>query len=65
MDKTALITGASSGIGKEFAIYHAGKGGDVILPARRAEILKTLKSEIEEQYGVKAHVLSMSMLSHW
>ncbi|MEM9844413.1 MAG: SDR family NAD(P)-dependent oxidoreductase, partial [Pseudomonadota bacterium] len=61
MDKIALITGASSGIGKEFAKYHAGKGGDVILTARRAEILKTLKSEIEEQYGVKAHVFAADL----
>ena len=56
MAKTALITGASSGIGKELAKYHAGKGGDVILTARRAEVLSALKSEIEKTYNVKAYV---------
>ncbi|MEM6480673.1 MAG: SDR family oxidoreductase [Pseudomonadota bacterium] len=61
MAKTALITGASSGIGKELAKYHAGKGGDVILTARRTKALKELKSEIEEVYSVKAHVFSVDL----
>ena len=47
MPNTALITGASSGIGSEFARYHAERGGDLIITARRAEALETLKSELE------------------
>lgn len=48
MSNTALITGASSGIGKEFARYHASKGGDVILTARREAELVALKDELEK-----------------
>jgi short-subunit dehydrogenase len=53
MNKTALITGASSGIGRELAIIHAEKGGDLIIIARRAEKLNKLKEEIENKYGAK------------
>jgi short-subunit dehydrogenase len=42
MTNTALITGASSGIGRELARYHASKGGDLIITARRAPELDAL-----------------------
>ena len=48
MNKTALITGASSGIGREFTKIHAEKGGDLIIVARRMEKLTELKNELEE-----------------
>ncbi|WP_299024286.1 SDR family oxidoreductase [uncultured Sulfitobacter sp.] len=56
MAKTALITGASSGIGAEFARYHAQKGGDVVLTARSADRLQSLADELTAEYGIKAHV---------
>ena len=37
MKKTALITGASSGIGKELARIHAAKGGNLVIVARRED----------------------------
>ena len=49
---TALITGASSGIGKELATIHAEKGGDLIIVARRQEKLDELKLELEAKYNV-------------
>ena len=58
MTNTALITGASAGLGTEFARYHASKGGDVIITARRKEALDTLKNELEEKYGITAHVIA-------
>ncbi len=61
MVETALVTGASSGIGKELARYHASKGGNVILTARREDALTALKGELEEKHGVKAHVLPLDL----
>ena len=61
MPNTALITGASAGIGREFARYHAGKGGDLIITARRAEALDELKSELEGEYGVTVTCLPQDL----
>ncbi|WP_105615413.1 SDR family NAD(P)-dependent oxidoreductase [Vallitalea okinawensis] len=55
--KTALITGTSSGIGKEFARIHASKGGDLIIVARREDKLKALQSELEKKHHVKVMVI--------
>ncbi|WP_082079012.1 SDR family NAD(P)-dependent oxidoreductase [Pseudoalteromonas rubra] len=49
---TALITGASSGIGLELARLHAQQGGDVVLVARSENKLIALKEELEQSYGV-------------
>ena len=57
MAELALVTGASSGIGAEIARYHAEKGGDLILTARRADALQALKSELEAEHGITAHVM--------
>lgn len=53
MKNTALITGASSGIGKELARIHAEKGGDLIIVARRQDKLNALKTELENKYTIK------------
>lgn len=55
--KTALITGASSGIGKEFAHIHAEKGGDLVIVARREDKLSELKADLESKHGVKVYVI--------
>ena len=52
MNSTAVITGASSGIGKEFAVQLAARGYDLLLVARREHLLANLKTEIEAKYGV-------------
>jgi len=59
--KTALITGASTGIGKELAIFHAEKGGDLIIIARSKEKLEKLKTELEKKFGVKVMVISKDL----
>jgi uncharacterized protein len=61
MNKTVLITGASSGIGLNFSHKFAGSGHDVILVARSEGKLMNLSQEIESKYGVKAHVLTSDL----
>lgn len=46
----ALITGASGGIGKEFAGVYAANGYDLVLVARNGQALEKLKAELEETY---------------
>lgn len=61
MPNTALITGASSGIGAEFARYHARHGGDLIITARRAAELDALKAEIETAYDVRVTTVPLDL----
>jgi short-subunit dehydrogenase len=63
MKKTALITGASSGIGKELARIHASKNGDLILVARRSEELETLKKELEEKHLINVWIFVQDLTS--
>lgn len=55
MNKTALITGASGGIGLELARIHAAKGDDLILVARTGSKLETLKTDLEQEFNIKVH----------
>ncbi|MDF1856731.1 SDR family oxidoreductase [Pseudooceanicola sp.] len=61
MSNTALITGASSGIGREMARIHAARGGDLILVARREAELNALKAELEAAHGIAAHVFATDL----
>jgi len=61
MQNTALITGASGGIGAEFARYHAAKKGDLILVARRLEKLDALKAELEAKHDVTVHIIAQDL----
>jgi 3-hydroxy acid dehydrogenase / malonic semialdehyde reductase len=48
MNKTILITGATSGFGKAIALRFAGKGYNIIITGRRRELLKQLTAELEK-----------------
>ena len=63
MKKTALVTGASSGIGRELARYHASLGGDVIITARRGAELEALKAELQETHGVSVTAIPLESTS--
>ena len=57
MKETALITGASSGIGLDLARLFAKDGYDVVLVARSEGKLRELAAELEREFKVKAHVV--------
>lgn len=57
MNKTALITGSSGGIGLELARIHAEKGGNLVLVARSKEKLNKLKEELERQHNVLVYTI--------
>lgn len=54
---TALITGASSGIGQELAKIHAARGGDLVIVARNEGKLNALKAELEQEHSVRVTVI--------
>ena len=61
MAKTALITGASGGIGLELSRIFAQDGYDVVLVARSEDKLIKIKNAIEKRYGVRAYVFSCDL----
>jgi hypothetical protein len=58
--RVALVTGASGGLGAQFARVLSAAGAGVVLAARRIERLKTLRAEIEASDG-DAHVVGMDV----
>jgi NAD(P)-dependent dehydrogenase (short-subunit alcohol dehydrogenase family) len=58
--RVALVTGASSGLGAQFAKTLSKAGAGVVLAARRIERLKTLRAEIESEGG-DAHVVGLDV----
>lgn len=61
MKKTALITGASMGIGYELAKQFAQNGNNVVLVARSADKLNAIASEFETAYKIKADVIAVDL----
>ena len=59
--KTALVTGASSGLGREFAFQLAAMGAGLVLTARREDRLDELGREIPRRHGVPVTVLPLDL----
>jgi len=57
----ALVTGASSGIGKEFCYQLANRGMNIILVARRKEIIEKIALDIEHKNGVKTRIINIDI----
>jgi len=62
-NKTTLITGASSGIGKAFAYQLAKEKHNLIIIARREDLLKKISNEIQNKYKVKVNVVAADLTS--
>ena len=58
---TALVTGASSGIGTEIARSLAGRGHGVTLAARREQRLRELAAELAETHGIRAETIACDL----
>ncbi len=59
--KTVLITGASSGIGRETAYVYAKNNYNIILAARRRENLEAVKDDIEKKYKNSVYLFDMDL----
>ena len=61
MKRTARITGASSGFGREFAKIFAQDGFNLVLVARRTEEMLRIKEELEKKYGIQVLVITKDL----
>ncbi|MDH6182064.1 short-subunit dehydrogenase [Microbacteriaceae bacterium SG_E_30_P1] len=58
---TALITGASSGVGAQFAVDLAARGADLVLVARRHDRLEELRHRLESDHGSKVTIVPLDL----
>lgn len=61
MKKTALITGAAGGIGKEFSRIHASRGGNIVAIDLNIKGLEELKNRLESTYGIEVYTITKNL----
>jgi uncharacterized protein len=61
MRKMTLITGASSGLGKDYATQYAARKEDLIIVARRLDRLLSLQEELQKEYGISVLVYQVDL----
>ena len=61
MKRTALITGASSGIGEAFADVFAAEGFDLAIVARRENRLQAVAERLRTKYGARVDVVVLDL----
>jgi len=61
MNKTALITGSTSGIGYELAYIHARQGGNLVLVARNKDKLEQIKKDLENKYKIDVYIIDKDL----
>lgn len=60
-NNTALITGASGGIGYDLAELHASKGGHLVLVARSTDKLEMIKKDFEKNFNISVHIIGKDL----
>lgn len=60
--KRALVTGASSGLGADFARNLAARGCNLVLVARREELLRALKEQLTGQHSIEVDIITMDLV---
>jgi short-subunit dehydrogenase len=61
LNTTALITGASSGIGREFAHVFAARGADLVLVARRIEVLDQMAQSLRDEFHLTVTTVALDL----
>ncbi len=59
--RTALITGASAGIGRDIALVFAENGFDLVLVARRKDRLETLAAEVKQESRASSYIIPLDL----
>lgn len=60
----ALVTGSSAGIGREFAQQLAARGLNLVLLARREDLLRELASALEQEHGIETRCIVLDLSRH-